>query len=471
MSAYKQFLSSDIISTPFVVNKGFTLNDTVVTISNYGFYEISITASNNMNGSASNLIQDGDKLVLTPSGGLPIIDPLVVFRATPTPGTTESALRSTASSNAEWFDDYLFPAIRANPFISTNFSMSRLGSPAFRIRFNTINPSVGVGGTFQVVYSGSVSPNPVEFNTRSFLIDSSSSPGGFASSGIDRLLGKNITGSLINLGPTTGQIGTQYQSLVFHSAKHLYYSNFLTSSYGDSVNRQYIIPGENEAGNVLVGAVHNPNFENYPQTSLTFPKIFPTGSDDIIGVISVPRKLFGEQILPESFKLTSGSITLYDDGEGNILDPQGDLVGNIIYSHGLVVLSVDSGSIGSTSVYDSSIYDSGVYGDDDGTSVLNFITSPAVTCSFSSSLTLFETQYKCTIAENEFNLSLNPSLSQIVNDDIIIYDYTTGSFFSPYITTVGLYNEAQELLAVGKLAQPVPTSTLTDMHIIINFDM
>ena len=45
------------------------------------------------------------------------------------------------------------------------------------------------------------------------------------------------------------------------------------------------------------------------------------------------------------------------------------------------------------------------------------------------------------------------------------------SFFSPYITTVGLYNEAQELLAVGKLAQPVPTSTLTDMHIIINLDM
>ena len=472
MSAYKQFLSSDIISTPFVVNKGFTLNDTVVTISNYGFYEIAISSSNGIQGSASNLIQDGDKLVLTPSGGLPIIDPLVVFRATPTPGTTESALRSVASSNANWFDDYVFPAIEANPFISTNFIVSRsAGSAAFKIKFITINPSVSVETPFAVTYSGSVSPAPFVFDDRDTSIVSSSSPGGFASSGIDRLLGKNITGSLINLGPTTGQIGTQYQSLVFHSAKHLYYSNFLTSSYGDSVNRQYIIPGENEAGNVLVGDIHNPNFENYPQTSLTFPKIFPTGSDDIIGVISVPRKLFGEQILPESFRLTSGSITLYDDGEGNILDPQGDLVGNIIYSHGLVVLSVDSGSIGSTSVYDSSIYDSGVYGDDDGTSVLNFITSPTVTCSFSSSLTLFETQYKCTIAENEFNLSLNPSLSQIVNDDIIIYDYTTGSFFSPYITTVGLYNEAQELLAVGKLAQPVPTSTLTDMHVIINFDM
>jgi len=292
-----------------------------------------------------------------------------------------------------------------------------------------------------------------------------------SNAGVDRFLGKNITGSLNNLGPTTGQISTQYQSLIYNSVKHLYYSNFLTSSYGDSINRQYIIPGENEAGDVLVGAIHNPNFENYPQTSLSFPKIFPTGSDNIIGVISIPKKLFGEQILPESFKLTSGSITLYDDGEGNIFDPQGDLVGNIIYSHGLVILSVDSQSIGSTSVYDTAIYDTNTYGDDDGTSVLNFITDSNVTCSFSSSLTLFETQYKCTISENEFNLSLNPSLSQKINNNIVVYDYTTGSFFAPYITTVGLYNEDQELLAVGKLAQPVPTSTLTDMHIIINLDM
>ena len=292
-----------------------------------------------------------------------------------------------------------------------------------------------------------------------------------SNAGVDRFLGKNITGSLNDLGPTTGQISTQYQSLIYNSVKHLYYSNFLTSSYGDSINRQYIIPGENEAGDVLVGAIHNPNFENYPQTSLSFPKIFPTGSDNIIGVISIPKKLFGEQILPESFKLTSGSITLYDDGEGNIFDPQGDLVGNIIYSHGLVILSVDSQSIGSTSVYDTAIYDTNTYGDDDGTSVLNFITDSNVTCSFSSSLTLFETQYKCTISENEFNLSLNPSLSQKINNNIVVYDYTTGSFFAPYITTVGLYNEDQELLAVGKLAQPVPTSTLTDMHIIINLDM
>jgi hypothetical protein len=41
---------------------------------------------------------------------------------------------------------------------------------------------------------------------------------------------------------------------------------------------------------------------------------------------------------------------------------------------------------------------------------------------------------------------------------------------TPYITTVGLYNENQELLAVAKLSQPLPTSRTTDTTIVINLD-
>jgi hypothetical protein len=50
------------------------------------------------------------------------------------------------------------------------------------------------------------------------------------------------------------------------------------------------------------------------------------------------------------------------------------------------------------------------------------------------------------------------------------YDFVTGSNWAPYVTTVGLYNEAQELLAVAKLSQPLPTSRTTDMSILINLD-
>ena len=46
----------------------------------------------------------------------------------------------------------------------------------------------------------------------------------------------------------------------------------------------------------------------------------------------------------------------------------------------------------------------------------------------------------------------------------------TGSYFEPYVTTVGLYNERQQLLAVGKLSQPLPLSSTTDTTILINID-
>jgi len=89
--------------------------------------------------------------------------------------------------------------------------------------------------------------------------------------------------------------------------------------------------------------------------------------------------------------------------------------------------------------------------------------------SYSSNVILYETQYKCTIRANEYNYSLNPSL--LKSGSIDTYkDFVTGSDFSPYVTTVGLYNENQELLAVGKLAQPLPTSQTTDTTILINID-
>ena len=98
-------------------------------------------------------------------------------------------------------------------------------------------------------------------------------------------------------------------------------------------------------------------------------------------------------------------------------------------------------------------------------------------------MTIYETQYRCTLRENEFNLSLNPSLISgsgftnplnttcSVDQRGITYDFVTGSCFTPYVTSVGLYNDRQELLAVAKLAQPLPTSRTTDMTIVINLDM
>jgi hypothetical protein len=264
--------------------------------------------------------------------------------------------------------------------------------------------------------------------------------------GIDRLIGTNITDTLFNpiTDPTTGYVNTgSYQRLVYNSIKELYYTNFLSSSKGDEATLTII-----DNGVILQSNKQQPSYENYLQSTLTPYRYFPTGSNDQIGIISIPSTLFGEQIKPKSFTLTSASNSLIDDGEGNIyLNNSSSIVGNIIYSHGIITLTTASIS-GSINLYDY------------------FITGSNITTSFESTYTIHETQYKCTIRESEFNLSYNPSLLS----GSTLYDYATGSFFAPYITTVGLYDGQQNLLAVAKLSQPLPSSPTTDMNIIINID-
>jgi hypothetical protein len=171
--------------------------------------------------------------------------------------------------------------------------------------------------------------------------------------------------------------------------------------------------------------------------------------------------------------------------------------GDVIYEHGIITLT-STGVTGSDSGYGYITYGSGLYGGATFNFINGFISGSNLTCSFQSTTTIYETQYKCTIRQNEFNFSQNPTVlgppdqGYDINyyDDVLIYDddaiydgydlsalnsniypWATGSYFTPYITTVGLYNNNKELLAVAKLAQPLPISSVTDTNIIINLDL
>jgi hypothetical protein len=274
--------------------------------------------------------------------------------------------------------------------------------------------------------------------------------------GIDRFLGTNV--NWFEDQSTTGTLTTQYQALIYNSAKQLYYSNFLSSSTGDNVAQPVLVPGAGPSGSgdVFIGQAQSPLYDNFLQSTLTASRYWPTGSGDQIAVISIPSKLYGEYIVPNSFVLDYPTLssTITDDGQGNlnISSSAGGFdgyIGNIIYTHGLAILT------------DVTLPDILGYTLDD------YVTDIDVTCSFSSSMTIFETQYKATIRESEFNATLNPSAR---DSDGTLNNNVTGSYFSPYVTTVGLYDEAQNLLAVGKLAQPLPTSDTTDTTILVNLD-
>jgi hypothetical protein len=287
--------------------------------------------------------------------------------------------------------------------------------------------------------------------------------------GIDRFLGQNIQGLFSLNEATTGQVVTEYKRLVYNSAKELYYSNYLSSSYGSPVSVPFIVPGSDPSGDVLVGPTSSAGrFENYLETTLTYERYFPSASNAIVGVISIPTKLYGDIIQPGSFIISAESGSITDDGNGNLyFSLDGEYCGNIIYQHGLIILTKDNQAGGP--YYGSAVYGTDVYGAGSNPFIENIILSPNVTCSFSSSFTIFETQYKCTFDPSEFNFSLNPSLISGSTEGTV-YDFVTGSYFNPYITTVGLYNEAQDLIAVAKLAKPLPSNNVTDTTILINID-
>jgi hypothetical protein len=276
--------------------------------------------------------------------------------------------------------------------------------------------------------------------------------------GIDIALGTNTVGSVAS------HLNTNYSSSnysVYNSVKQLYYTNFLITSSGDPAVVTQDINGVllNLRNGVTASTLDQPNFDNYLQSTLTPNRYFPTASDSQIAVISIPNKLYGDYIVPGTFNLdyqASGElVSLYDDKEGNVFitstaySLENEYVGNIIYSHGIAAITLNKNT------------DNGLI-----VELTEVVINKNI--SFQSAYTIFETQIKCTVGASDYTTTLNPSL--ISSSEGQVYDFATGSYFAPYVTTVGLYNENQDLLMVGKLAQPLQTSQTTDTTILINID-
>lgn len=98
-----------------------------------------------------------------------------------------------------------------------------------------------------------------------------------------------------------------------------------------------------------------------------------------------------------------------------------------------------------------------------------YVPHSPFTMSFQSEYTIYQNEVRCTVKENDFNYTLNPSANKAGTSGSYI-DAVTGSDFHPYSTTVGLYNDKDELLVVGKLSRPYPVPPNTDMTFIVRWD-
>ena len=173
-------------------------------------------------------------------------------------------------------------------------------------------------------------------------------------------------------------------------------------------------------------------------------------------------------------------------------------IGNIFYTQGLIVI----------------------------TRALNDVLISNWDLSFKSTKTIYEHEYLLIVNEDEFNVSQNPSAvvteggeytsfidssgnthrvyskqpvkyirkkSILENGNTLDYRYTssvsssthfagfehydlsssidsTGSFLTPFITTIGLYDDNCDLVAVAKLPQPIKSEKDIPVNFIIRFD-
>jgi hypothetical protein len=256
-----------------------------------------------------------------------------------------------------------------------------------------------------------------------------------------------------------------YKPLVYRSLEQLYYKSYQTSS-------------GTITGSFAEDSGSYNNYDHYLESSFS-----DSGSRFLSGslamVYCIPQKSFGTHIEPLSFRFdpSQGSFNaqsfyirvqddyisasyfernaygyygglepIIDDGEGNLMisGSSKNRVGNIIYSHGQVILT-----------------------DQDVAQFM--IASQSANISWKSNQPIYTYNYDCKISDDEYNFTQNPSA--LTGSDNRMRDNVTGSAFVPYITSVGLYNDAQELIAVGKLGQPLPKPANTELTIKIKLDI
>lgn len=247
------------------------------------------------------------------------------------------------------------------------------------------------------------------------------------------VFGKNITGSLFD-ADTDEQSNGIYKRLLYRSVKEQFYRNSATASILTEVGRRrsYASTDERNLG-------------------------------DEIAVIAIPQQKYGEGVKVGSVRLVDGSSEYTDDTYSNLVSGS-EVCGNIFYDRGLVVLTKD---------------------------VVSGSTLSDFRLDYRSTNTLYETEVFLSVLENEFNVSQNPTA---VDDGLYIkfntftssldpnkfggfadYDASssidpTGSYLAPYITTIGLYDNDNQMVAVAKLPRPVKSLPDYPVNFIIRFD-
>ena len=153
----------------------------------------------------------------------------------------------------------------------------------------------------------------------------------------------------------------------------------------------------------------------------------------------------------DDVRIYSSSLS-YSDIQNLYDNPSGtNKIGNVFYKDGAIAVTNPSSS------YDKVFIATG---------------SNGWNIKFDNKVSFYQYEAVCNVKEGQFMISNNPSLKK--DDDInseFFKDFATGSSFGPYITTIGLYNDDYQLVAIGKLAKPLPNNKDIAYTFSVRFDV
>lgn len=180
-------------------------------------------------------------------------------------------------------------------------------------------------------------------------------------------------------------------------------------------------------------------------------------------IINVAQRLFGEGIRPGTFVVSTpaaGSGTIVDNSRGRLFvsgtDGSLNVVGNVFYNLGIAVINRLESVVGSELIQETGMF---------------FPDASTLRVAFDATLTLFEYTIIASLDPFEFNFSNSPSWFKTADSSEKILDLVESGTVSPYVTSIGLYNDKQQLVAVAKLPRPLRRLVTSQQSFIIRFDI
>lgn len=218
--------------------------------------------------------------------------------------------------------------------------------------------------------------------------------------------------------------------------------------YNESVGTLRVPNMEFDLFNSISQSFYSP--AAYVQYGIKSDSYIPSESAWVVGIT---QDLFGNEVVRGSFSLRVNNTASIDDGNGNLL-VSGSIIGRIFYDKGIILVN-PTASVGSAL----------------NAGGLAIASGTLVDVRFTSSLVLYEHHIRLRLGPDDFLVSAaNPSSTAIISGSLSAASMMYQDKMKPYITSLGLYNSRNELLAVAKVSTPIQRTNQTAQTFIIKFD-